>query len=369
MSETSTGAVANVQLPEVNDDVNAPIKIDPKKKAEVEQLAAQINLGDVTSIQSIGEKLHAELSEFNSKILSKAKMAEVDNIDGIITDVVLKANSLDPATINKNPGIFGRLFGKAKSGLEQFKMRQETVEQYFNKIQEKLVEDIEQARDDSRSLDSLFEINYQEFQKLDILIAACEQRHQQAMEVELPKLIEDAKDGDPFKMQQVGHLKNTLTILEKKIFYLRCTRMDGLQNSVLIRNMQNSALVAIETNVNLINGALNQWKKGYAIILVQNRQKGMSERAKAVSDAANAIKLRNAQMLEQNSIQIAKNNENAGISCEVLQTTNETLIRTMDAVAKIQAEAKQKRIEDSKKLVEMEKQLKDRVVQANNTIH
>ena len=85
----------------------------------------------------------------------------------------------------------------------------------------------------------------------------------------------------------------------------------------------------------------------------------------ALPDTTNELLRKNADALQMATIEAAKESERGIVEIETLRHTNETLINTLDEVVRIQAEGKVKRAEAEKELVEIENQLKQKMLEAS----
>ena len=72
---------------------------------------------------------------------------------------------------------------------------------------------------------------------------------------------------------------------------------------------------------------------------------------------------KNSEILKQGSIQIAEESERAIVDVETLQKTNKDIIETLDKVLEIHENGKVKRAEAEKELVEIERELKEKLVE------
>ena len=89
------------------------------------------------------------------------------------------------------------------------------------------------------------------------------------------------------------------------------------------------------------------------------------EQQKAVSNLTNEMLVKNSETLKQGSIDIAKESERAVVDVETLQKTNQNLIETLDSVIKVHEEGRVKRAEAEKTLQNIEKELKDKMLEIN----
>ena len=81
-----------------------------------------------------------------------------------------------------------------------------------------------------------------------------------------------------------------------------------------------------------------------------------------VTDLTNDLLKKNAEKLKTATIETAKESERGIIDMETLVATNESLMSTIDEVMKIQQEGREKRREAEGKLVELEDELKQKLL-------
>ncbi|MBR1817343.1 MAG: toxic anion resistance protein, partial [Bacilli bacterium] len=85
----------------------------------------------------------------------------------------------------------------------------------------------------------------------------------------------------------------------------------------------------------------------------------------AVSKLTNDMLVKNSETLKQGSIEIAEESEKAIVNIETLQKTNQDLIDTLDAVIKIHEDGRVKRAEAEKELQNIERELKEKMLEIN----
>ena len=72
---------------------------------------------------------------------------------------------------------------------------------------------------------------------------------------------------------------------------------------------------------------------------------------------------KNSETLKQGSIEIAEESEKAIVDIETLKKTNADLLETLDTVLKIHEEGKAKRAQAEVELENIEKELKDKMLE------
>ena len=82
-----------------------------------------------------------------------------------------------------------------------------------------------------------------------------------------------------------------------------------------------------------------------------------------VSDMTNELLKKNAENLKTATIETAKESERGIVDIETLQSTNQTLISTLDEVLKIQEEGREKRRNAEAELQKIESEMRDKLLE------
>jgi uncharacterized protein YaaN involved in tellurite resistance len=92
------------------------------------------------------------------------------------------------------------------------------------------------------------------------------------------------------------------------------------------------------------------------------RQKKALELQKEVSQATNELLKKNAALLKEGSLGVAEESERGIVELETLKQVNEDLITTLEETLRIQKEGREKRARAEQELVQLENQLKERLL-------
>lgn len=87
------------------------------------------------------------------------------------------------------------------------------------------------------------------------------------------------------------------------------------------------------------------------------------EAQKQVSQTTNDLLLKNADMLKENTIETAKENERGLVDIDTLKQTQEKLMSTIEETIQIQSDGRKKRNEAEKELISMEEELKNKMLE------
>lgn len=150
---------------------------------------------------------------------------------------------------------------------------------------------------------------------------------------------------------------------EKKLHDLELSRMVSIQMGPQTRLLQNNDAMMIEKIQSSLVNTIPLWKSQMVLALgMENARKATAAQA-AVSEMTNELLKKNAEMLKQGSVDIAREAERSIIDIETLQHTNEQLIATLDEVMQIQKDGAQKRQAAEVELRRIESELKAKLTE------
>ena len=112
----------------------------------------------------------------------------------------------------------------------------------------------------------------------------------------------------------------------------------------------------------IIMNTIPLWKNQMIIALGVHHSTEAAKAQRQVSDMTNELLKKNAENLKMATIETAKESERGIVDMETLKQTNQSLISTLDEVMKIQQEGREKRREAEGKLVQLEDELKQKLL-------
>ena len=150
---------------------------------------------------------------------------------------------------------------------------------------------------------------------------------------------------------------------EKKIYDLKTTRIISIQMAPQIRLIQNNDSLLVEKIQSSLINTIPLWKNQIVIALGVVNAKSALNVQKSVTDTTNDMLKKNSEMLKQGTIEVAEEAEKSIVNVETLQQTNKDIIETLDKVLEIQANGRVKRLEAEKELVNIEQELKSKMLE------
>lgn len=195
-------------------------------------------------------------------------------------------------------------------------------------------------------------------------ILAGKKKLQEVRTKELPLLQQKAREsGLPEDAQEARDLSDLCERFEKKLYDLELTRTVSVQTAPQIRMVQNADTLMAEKIQSTIVNTIPLWKSQMVIAIGVEHSAQAARAQREVTDMTNALLRKNADALKMATIESAKESERGIVDLETLKHTNETLITTLDEVMKIQNEGREKRRAAEAELIDMENQLKRKMLE------
>ena len=368
-SSEETTAVAEVK-PEV-EIVKVTQQVEtltPAEKQKVQAIKDEINLMDSSTPLTFGAPAQKEIAQFSDSILAKVRTKDSGEVGDLLNSLVAKVKGFDVSEkksfVSKIP-ILGNLVDKGENlmqGYEKLSTQVEKIQAGLERSKIKLMEDVVM-------FDTLYEKNLNYFKDLQLYIRAGEEKLDEMRNVTLPKLKNQAaQKNDPMAVQVVADFEQSVDRFEKKVHDLKLSKTIAIQTAPQIRLIQNNDRILIDRVQSAIYHTIPLWKNQMVIALGLTRQQEVIQMQRAVSDATNNLLRRNAEMLKQNTIDTARENERGIVDVETVKKVNEDLIATIEETVKIQQEGRAKRAAAEKELVAIEGKLKDALLRNSNRV-
>ncbi len=335
-------------------------KFSEEEKKMIDDFSKQIDLKNTNAILQYGASTQTKMADFSEKALGNVRTKDMGEIGDMITGLVTELKSID--TDEDSKGIVG-FFKKKVDKLSVLKTRYDKAEVNVNKITNALEDHQVQLMKDIDVLDKMYDLNLTYFKEISMYIEAGKVKIEDARNNDLPALTKKATEsGLPEDAQEVKDFENMIERFEKKISDLELSRMLALQTAPQLRLVQSSNTVMVEKIQSTLVNTIPLWKNQMVIALGIQHSTQAAEAQRKVSDMTNELLKKNAAQLKVATIETAKEAERGIIDIETLKNTNATLISTLDEVVKIQEAGREKRKKAEVELQNMEKELKDKLL-------
>ena len=336
-----------------------------EEQKAIDEFNAKINIEDSTEILQYGLPAQEKISKFSDSILENVKTKNTGEVGELLADLVSQIKSFDADVAGSSKkGLFSKLFSSAKKEFDFLVAKYSKIEKNIDTIEGGLEKDKLQMLKDINVFDTMYEKNLEYFKEISLYIIAGERKLKELREVTLPELKKKAEStGEQLDIQKVNDMEQMINRFEKKIYDLKTTRIISIQMAPQIRLLQNNEAELVEKIQSSITNTIPLWKNQMVLALGINNAKRALKNEQAVSKLTNEMLVKNSETLKQGSIKIAEESEKAIVNVETLQKTNQDLIETLDKVIEIHKNGRIKRQEAEKTLENIEKELKEKILE------
>ena len=339
--------------------------LTPQEQKTVADFAEKIDITNTAQVMQYGAAAQKKIAGFSESALENVRTKDLGEIGDAISGLVTELKGFDIEEEEK--GFFG-FFKKTGNKIAGMKAKYDKVEVNVEKIAAVLENHQIQLLKDIAILDKMYDLNLSYFKELTMYILAGKRKLRQVQEEVLPALVEKAKrTGLPEDAQAANDMDAMCQGFEKKLHDLELTRMVCIQMGPQTRLVQNNDKIMAEKIQSTLVNTIPLWKSQMVLALGMAHSTQAIEAQRAVSDMTNELLRKNAETLKMGSIQAAKESERGIVDIETLKHTNEQLISTLDEVAHIQEEGRQKRREAELELGRIEGELKQKLLELRSS--
>ena len=350
-----------------NEQIEASLNYDNLSAAEkkaIDDFIKKVDVEDATQVIQFGAKAQAKISQFSDDVLEGVKTKNTGEVGELLSELVAQIKSFDADVNGVEPKGLAKLFHNAKKSIDKVIAKYSSIERNVDTIEGQLEKQKAQMLKDIAIFDTMYDKNLEFFKEISLYIIAGEKKLDELRNVVLPKLKAQAeKSGEQLDAQKVNDMENTIIRFEKKIYDLKTTRIISIQMAPQIRLLQNSEAELVDKIQSSITNTIPLWKNQLVIALGINNARRALETQREVSNLTNDMLKKNSEVLKQGSIEIARESERAIVDIETVQKTNRDIIETLDTVIQIHADGRAKRAEAEKELINIEKELKTKLIE------
>ena len=363
----TAAATAEAPIEEIKEEVQEEVKkqtFSPEEQAKIDEFAKKIDITNSSLVFQYGAGTQQNIASFSDTALNNVRSKDLGEVGDMIAGLVTELRSFNVDSDEKK-GLFSFLRQKVDK-VQLLKNRYDDVEVNVNKLVNELENHQVQLLKDIATMDQLYDMNLTYFKELSMYIAAGNEALEAFRSGPLAEARAKAQQsGLPEDAQYASDLAAKAERFEKKLYDLELTRNVAIQMAPQIRLLQNNNQVLAEKIQSTIVNTIPLWKSQMVLALGLQHSQSAMEAQRSVTDLTNDLLRANAEKLRMGSVEIAKESERGIIDIETLTETNQKLIQTMDEVLEIQKTGRQKRKDAEKELVNIENQLRKKMLEMN----
>ncbi len=339
--------------------------LTPDETRKYTDLGRSLVPGDVNSILNYGTEVQGSMEKYSNDFLSSVRTYNSGEVGGMINDLLTELNMIDVDELNQSAfkQIISRIpfLNKLVFDAKKLFQKYDTVVGNIDKITNKIKVGRLNSIKDNSSLQTMFDSNVNYIKQMEDLIISGRLRYEE-LSNQLAQM-----DANPSAYQdyQIADLRDYVNRLDKRLADMKVVRFIMLQSLAQIRVVQNNNTSIAEKAQSIVSTTIPVWKNQLTIAVALQRQKANVEMQKKISDTTNTILEKNAELLKQNSIDVARENEKTVVSLDTLKKTTQSLIDTLNEVKRIHDEGTQNRKVLNTELQNLETELKKNVTRTN----
>lgn len=333
-----------------------------EEKKQVDEFVKQIDLSNTSAVLNYGVGTQKKLADFSQKAIDNVRTKDMGEVGNMLSGLVTELKDFD---VDEEEKGFAAFFKKKANKVEALKNRYAKVETNVQAVSDELEKHQVQLMKDADLMDKMYELNLSYFHELTMYIAAGKKKLEEVRSGELKDLQDKAaQTGLAEDAQKAKDLAEQCDRFEKKIYDLELTRTVAMQTAPEIRMVQNSDTTMAEKIQSTIVNTIPLWKNQMVIAIGLEHATQAAKAEREVNDMTNQLLQKNASALKTATVAAAKESERGIVDIETLKNTNATLISAMDEILKIQTEGKEKRKAAEGELVQIESELKQKLLEA-----
>lgn len=328
----------------------------------IEEFAQKIDLNNTDHVLLYGSDAQKKIADFSDSALATVRTNDTGEVGEMLVKLVNEIKGFGDSA--EKPKGLGGLFWNAKKAVSDMQTKYDKVEVNVDAIASSLEGYQVQLLKDISLFNHLYDMNTEYFKELTMYILAGEKRLAEVRRTTLEELkARAAQSGDAMDAQRANDMAANCDRFEKKLHDLKLTRQVALQMAPQIRLLQNNDSLLVERIQSTLSNTLPLWKSQIVIALGLHRSQEALKAQTAVTDMTNELLRKNAAALKTGTIETAREAERGILDLNTLVETNQSLIDTISEVMKIQDEGRAQRVEAEKQLVNMENELKQKLLE------
>lgn len=335
-----------------------------KDQQKINELSEKIKPMDHDALLNYGTEAQSHMSQFSHRILNEVKTTDVGPVGESLNGLMSKLKSVNPDELNsENQSKLKRLFRRTKASVNEVFSKMQSVGSQIDRISIELDKHKNNLVKDVDMLDELYNMNKDYFDELSLYIEAAKKKQHDLQQEEVPKLRAQAKStGNQMDVQAASDMEQFIDRLDKRVYDLQLSRQIAIQTAPQIRMIQNVNQALAEKIQSSILTSIPLWKNQMSIALTLMRQRNAVSAQKAVTDTTNDLLLKNSELLKQNALDTATENERGVVDIETLKTTQNDIIETIEQTLQIQEQGRNKRKQAESELNQLESELQNQLL-------
>ena len=354
----------------IDDNGNINISaISEEDKKRYSQLTRNLVVTDINSISNYGSDIQNVMGKYSNDFLTAVRTPQSGEIGTLITDLLSELSYIDVDEL-KEPSALTKvirkipILNKLVKSVDKILNKYDSIADNVDTISKKIAVTRLSSLRDNNALQTMFENNIIYGKQIEDLIVAGKIKLDEVNST-LNEMMENQDQYEPHQIQDVQEFAHNL---ERRLSDMMALRYVIKQSLPQIRTVQYNNIAIADKAQSIISTTIPVWKNQLSIAVALHNQKANIEAHRKITETTNTILKKNAEMLRQNSTDVARENERSVIDIETLRDTTRQLIDTIKEVKQIHEEGAAKRKAAEEEILKIESELDTNMISSSNML-
>lgn len=354
----------------IDDNGNINISaISEEDKKRYSQLTRNLVVTDINSISNYGSDIQNVMGKYSNDFLTAVRTPQSGEIGTLITDLLSELDYIDVDEL-KEPSALTKvirkipILNKLVKSVDKILNKYDSIAENVDTISKKIAVTRLSSLRDNNALQTMFENNIIYGKQIEDLIVAGKIKLDEVNST-LNEMMENQDQYEPHQIQDVQEFAHNL---ERRLSDMMALRYVIKQSLPQIRTVQYNNIAIADKAQSIISTTIPVWKNQLSIAVALHNQKANIEAHRKITETTNNILKKNAEMLRQNSTDVARENERSVIDIETLRDTTRQLIDTIKEVKQIHEEGAAKRKAAEEEILKIESELDTNMISSSNML-
>lgn len=354
----------------IDDNGNINISaISEEDKKRYSQLTRNLVVTDINSISNYGSDIQNVMGKYSNDFLTAVRTPQSGEIGTLITDLLSELDDIDVDEL-KEPSALTKvirkipILNKLVKSVDKILNKYDSIADNVDTISKKIAVTRLSSLRDNNALQTMFENNIIYGKQIEDLIVAGKIKLDEVNST-LNEMMENQDQYEPHQIQDVQEFAHNL---ERRLSDMMALRYVIKQSLPQIRTVQYNNIAIADKAQSIISTTIPVWKNQLSIAVALHNQKANIEAHRKITETTNTILKKNAEMLRQNSTDVARENERSVIDIETLRDTTRQLIDTIKEVKQIHEEGAAKRKAAEEEILKIESELDTNMISSSNML-
>lgn len=339
------------------EEVNLKLKNSP----EVIQIANKVDLNNLDSVTNFGQETAGKITIFADKVLNSINSSSVEDSGNLLRELNKIMEKFDSNDFKeRKKGLLEKIFNKTKNTIESLFQKYNIMGTEMDRVYVQLKKYENEIKVSNNNLEQMFSENMDYYEALEKYVVAGQLVTEKIQNEIVPQLeakwISTNEQVDQINLSNANQL---LEMMQQRVFDLELAKNVSLQSMPQIKMIQKGNYNLIRKINSAFIITIPIFKQSLIQAITLKRQAIQAQAMAALDEKTNELLLRNAENTVVQSKLAAQLSGGSSIKIETIEKTWATIMKGIEETSMIQEQMKQQRIEGSKRLGEIQKEIQN----------